>query len=64
MDAELSRLERHVEQLISLCEGLKADNRELRTRLAKFEADNHALADKVKFATTQFEALLEKLPQP
>lgn len=63
MDAELTRLESQIEQLISQHSGLKASNRELRTRVGRLEAENHQLAAKVKLATEKLEALLAKLPE-
>ncbi|MBR0566803.1 hypothetical protein J5J83_11835 [Azoarcus sp. L1K30] len=63
MDAELTRLESQIEQLISQHGELKAGNRELRTRVARLEAENHQLAAKVKLATEKLEALLAKLPE-
>ncbi|MCK9260398.1 MAG: hypothetical protein RBT39_03110 [Azoarcus sp.] len=63
MDAELTRLETQLEQLISQYSGLKRENRELRTRVGKLEAENHQLAAKVQLATEKLEALLAKLPE-
>jgi cell division protein ZapB len=63
MDADLIKLEQHLEQLISLFEGLKEENRGLRLRNAELEMKNHALADKVRDAVARVESLLEKLPQ-
>jgi len=63
MDAELSKLENQVEQLIGLYEACKADGRELRARVVRLEAENRALADKVRLATSRLESLLEKLPE-
>ncbi|AWI76818.1 hypothetical protein CEW87_09310 [Parazoarcus communis] len=63
MDAELTRLETQLEQLISQYSGLKGENRELRTRVGKLEAENHQLAAKVQLATEKLEALLAKLPE-
>ncbi|NMG65476.1 hypothetical protein GPA19_11000 [Azoarcus indigens] len=63
MDAELTQLETQVEQLIGLYESLKAENRELRARVGRLEADNHSLSDKVKLAADKLEAMLEKLPE-
>lgn len=66
MDADitpdLTRLEAQLEQLISLYSGLKAENCDLRARVVKLESENHALADKVKFAAGKLETLLEQLP--
>ncbi len=63
MDAELTRLEAQIEQLATLCETLRTDNRALRTRAAKLEIDNRALSDKVQTATDAFQGLLDKLPR-
>lgn len=60
---ELTRLEAQIEQLISLYAGLKAENRDLRARVVKLEADNHVLADKVKRAADKLETLLDQLPE-
>lgn len=63
MDAELIKLERQVEQLIGLFEAGRAQTRELRECVARLEAENRILADKVAFATARLEAVLEKLPE-
>lgn len=63
MDAELSKLENQLEQLIGLFESGKVEARELRARIARLEAENRVLAEKVSFATTKLESLLEQLPE-
>lgn len=63
MDAELTRLEAQLEQLISKYTGLRTENREMHSRVARLEADNHRLAAKVQLATDKLEAVLGKLPQ-
>ena len=63
MNAELNKLEHQLEQLIGLYESGKVEARELRTRVARLEADNHLLAEKVRLATEKLEALLEQLPE-
>ncbi|WP_332674392.1 hypothetical protein [Aromatoleum sp.] len=63
MDAELNKLEHQLEQLIGLYESGKVEARELRTRVARLEADNRVLADKVRLATEKLEALLGQLPE-
>ncbi|NMG73842.1 hypothetical protein [Aromatoleum diolicum] len=63
MDAELNKLENQVEQLIGLYESDKAASRELRTRVARLEAENRVLAEKVKLATAKLESLLAQLPE-
>jgi hypothetical protein len=62
MDAELSRLENQLEQLIGLYESGKIEARELRTRVIRLEADNRRLGEKIRLATEGLEALLEQLP--
>jgi uncharacterized coiled-coil DUF342 family protein len=63
MDAELNKLEHQIEQLIGLHESCKAEGRELRTRVARLEAENRMLAEKVKLATAKLESVLEQLPE-
>ncbi|MCB1886239.1 MAG: hypothetical protein KDH20_01415 [Rhodocyclaceae bacterium] len=63
MDPELSLLEQQVDQLMSLYEAMKSENRDLRSRLASVEADNRRLRDKVEIAAARVEAVLEQLPQ-
>lgn len=63
MDAELSKLENQVEQLVGLYESCKAEGRELRARVTRLEAENRALADKVALATQRLESILEQLPE-
>ncbi len=63
MDAELTHLEMQIEQLATLCETLKTENRTLRARAAKLETDNRTLSDKVQTATGTFQSLLDKLPR-
>ncbi len=63
MDPELSLLEQQVDQLMSLYEAMKSENRDLRSRLVSVEADNRRLRDKVEIAAARVEAVLEQLPQ-
>jgi len=63
MDTELAQLEAQLEQLISLYDHLKADNAELRGRVARLEAENRQLSDKVRLAADRIEALLDHLPE-
>lgn len=63
MDAEISKLENQVEQLVGLYESCKAEGRELRTRVTRLEAENRALAEKVALATRRLEGILEQLPE-
>lgn len=62
MESELTQLEHRLEQLITLYQTGKTTARELRMRVARLEAENRELAEKVKFATVKLEGLLDKLP--
>lgn len=63
MDAEITRLESQLEQLISLFETGKTELRSLRTRVATLEAENHRLAGKLDEAIAKLESVLDKLPE-
>lgn len=63
MDAELNKLEHQVEQIVGLLESCRAEGRELHTRVARLEAENRTLAEKVRLATERLERLLEQLPE-
>lgn len=63
MEEDLTQLENRIEQLVALYEGIKAENRDLRSRLVKLETDNRAQADKLRLATEKLEGLLARLPE-
>lgn len=63
MDDELVELEQRVERLIASCQALRAENQELRGRVAGLESEKRRLADKVETAAQQLEALMERLPE-
>lgn len=63
MNAEISKLEGQLEQLIEYYEAGKAELRELRSRVAALEAENRKQAEKVRIATSSIESMLEKLPE-
>ncbi|MCB1910649.1 MAG: hypothetical protein H6950_04780 [Zoogloeaceae bacterium] len=63
MDAEISKLEQQVEQLVSLFEAEKSENRALRTRVAELESANRRLEAKVDNAAARIDEVLEQLPQ-
>jgi len=62
MDDELAALEQKLDEFLALCHSLRAENMELRTRLAGMEGEKHRLNQKVDAATARLEALMEKLP--
>ncbi|MDR1462847.1 MAG: hypothetical protein LBI68_06910 [Azoarcus sp.] len=63
MDAEFTRLETQLEQLISMYAALRGENRELRTHKSRLEAENRLLMSKVDLAAEKLEAVLARLPQ-
>ncbi len=63
MEAELSALEDRIRQAVELCQRLRAENTDLRQRLAKLESDNKRLADKVNGARERLEGLLRQIPE-
>lgn len=62
MSGDLSLLEKKIEQFLAFCEGLRAENRALRTRVAKMEEERQVLLAKIESARTRLEALMEKIP--
>jgi cell division protein ZapB len=62
MSGDLVLLEKKFDQFIAFCEGLNAENRALRARVAKMEEERLALLAKIESARTRLEALMDKLP--
>ncbi|MDR3212713.1 MAG: hypothetical protein LBT71_02145 [Azoarcus sp.] len=63
MDAELTRLETQIEQLLNMYAALRNENRELRTHKSRVEAENRLLTSKASLAAEKLEAVLARLPQ-
>lgn len=63
MDSELSALEERIGQFIALCQSLRAENKELRTRVAGLEIERNRLNEKIDAACERLEGLMEKLPE-
>ena len=63
MDRELFALEERIEQFITLCQNLRAENQELRTRVASLEVERNRLNEKIETACTRLEALMERVPE-
>ncbi len=62
MDAELRSLEDKVNQVVALCQRLRADNHDLRQQLATALNDKKQLAEKIGVASTRLESLLTQIP--
>ncbi|MBI5923047.1 MAG: hypothetical protein HY847_15545 [Betaproteobacteria bacterium] len=63
MKSDLIALEQKIEQFLAFCQGLRAENQALRTRVAGLEDERQHLLDKIDTARTRLEALLIRLPE-
>jgi cell division protein ZapB len=62
MNDELGRLEGKVEQIIALCDSLRAENHRLQGRVATLEVEKQGLAARMTEARGRIEGLMERLP--
>lgn len=60
---DLTAFETKLDQVLTVHSRLRAENRELRIRIALLEADKLRLEQKVDAAAGRLESLLEKLPE-
>ena len=63
MDAQLKSLEDKINQFVTLCQRLRADNQQLRQQLASAQNENKQLSDKIGAAKTRLETLLTHIPE-
>ena len=63
MSVPLASLEQKVEQVIALCDALRAENHRLRDRVGTLEGEKQALAERMTAARTRLEGLMDKLPE-
>ena len=63
MSISLDALEQRIDQLVSVCAGLRTENAALRSRVVGLESEKQALADKIEVTATRLEALMECLPE-
>jgi cell division protein ZapB len=63
MTKQLDALEGKVAQVVSLCHSLRAENQELRARLASAEDERLRLVERMEAARVRLEALAEQLPE-
>jgi cell division protein ZapB len=63
MDAQLKSLEDKVNQFVTLCQRLRADNQQLRQQLASAQSENKQLSDKIGAAKIRLETLLSHIPE-
>lgn len=62
VEAEFSSLEAKVAQFVHVCDGLRAENIELRQQLAAAQNDAKRLNDKIEGAKAKLESLISRLP--
>ncbi len=63
MDADLTKLEAKIEDVVAFCETVREQNRELRSRVTVLEGEKQLLADKIDTTLQRLEALMDRLPE-
>ena len=63
MNADLSTLEDRVRQAVDLCQRLRAENNDLRQRVAQLQIENRRLAEKISGARERLAGLLSQIPE-
>jgi len=63
MDRELFALEERIQQFVTLCQNLRSENQELRTRVAGLEVERNRLNEKIETACIRLESLMERVPE-
>lgn len=63
MDRDLFALEERIEQFIALCQNLRSENQDLRTRVANLEVERNRLNEKIETACSRLESLVEQIPE-
>lgn len=62
MNSEFQQLAQKVEQLASLANTLRAENTELRLKIAELTSENAAMTTRIQQAHDRVTGILEKLP--
>lgn len=62
MNDDLGRLENKVEQVVALCDALRAENRRLHDRVAALETRKTSLEERMTVARNRLEGLMDHLP--
>ncbi len=63
MESELQALEDRIRQAAELAKRLRAENVDLRQRIAALEHANRRLVEKVDIAAQKIEALVKRIPE-
>lgn len=62
MNEEFGGLESKVEQVIALCDALRAENDRLRDRIGTLEGEKDALSARMTEARSRLEGIMDRLP--
>lgn len=62
MDADISSLEKKIDDVAAFCHRLRDENLALRGQLADLEQEKQSLVGKMEQARVRLEALMERLP--
>lgn len=63
MKGDLTVLEQKIEQFLVFCQGLRAENQALRSRVSGLEQERLSLLDKIDTTRNRLEALMLRLPE-
>jgi len=63
MESELSALEDRIRRAADLCQRLRAENNDLRQRIAQLQSENKHLSEKILGARDRLEGLLRQIPE-
>ena len=63
MDTQLTALEDRIRQAVELCQRLRAENTDLRQRVAQLQTENKRLGEKILGARDRLEGLLRQIPE-
>jgi cell division protein ZapB len=63
MDSELQALEDRIRQAADLAKRLRAENVDLRQKVASLEVDNKRLSERVESTAQKLEALIRQIPE-
>ncbi|MDE2584583.1 MAG: hypothetical protein KGN39_04220 [Betaproteobacteria bacterium] len=63
MNTQLNALESKVAQVVDLCQALRAENQELRGRLAQVEEERLRLGERMEVARMRLEVLVAQVPE-
>lgn len=63
MTDPLLALEKKLDQFLEMCQGLRAENQDLRNRVLALEADRRGLSERMEQARSRIDALMSRLPE-